>query len=287
MTLARGKELRIYRDAGISAKNKDRPAFKEMLEDIQKGLIETIVVTKLDRITRNLKDLIFLKDFFEQHGVSFTSITQNLDTSTPMGRFSFYILGLVAELEREMTAERVAEDMKGRARRKKWNGGVVPYGFTCRIRYYREWLERQAKGGNENFDGASIKELVRTMEQDSKIKQEAIAYANEMTSQSKIFEVDSQEAEIIKNFFQLYLKNKSFRAVVHSLNSQGFRTREGRPWSSTSIHRILQNPFYYGALTYNKRNFKSNSTRKYSPLWTSKLEFSKPWEKWKTKSEGF
>jgi len=117
------KEYVIYKDAGISAKNKDRPAFQKMLGDIQEGVVETVIVTKLDRITRNLKDLIFLKDFFEEHGVSFVSITQNLDTSTPMGRFSFYILGLVAELEREMTAERVAEDMKGRARRGKWNGG--------------------------------------------------------------------------------------------------------------------------------------------------------------------
>jgi len=213
---SRGKEWKIYRDAGISAKDKDRPAFQAMLNDIKKDLVEAVVVTKLDRITRRLNDLIFLKDFFEENGVAFISITQNLDTSTPMGRFSFYILGLVAELEREMTAERVAEDMKGRARRGKWNGGVVPYGFTYQI-------------------------------------------------DSKNLAIDPKESEIVKTIYHLYLKHKSFRNVVHSLNSTGIKTRDGKPWSSTSVHRILQNPIYYGALTYNKRK-SAGKTSKPRPI---------------------
>ena len=62
---SKNKEFRIYKDAGISAKDKDRPAFQKMLEDIEAGMIETVVVTKLDRITRSIKDLIYL------HSVSF------------------------------------------------------------------------------------------------------------------------------------------------------------------------------------------------------------------------
>lgn len=213
---SKGKEWRIYKDAGISAKDQNRPAYRQMLDDIKEGKIETVVVTKLDRITRNLKDLIFLKENFEENGVSFISITQNLDTSTPMGRFCFYILGLVAELEREMTAERVAEDMKGRARRGKWNGGVVPYGFTYQI-------------------------------------------------DSKNLIVRPEESEIVKTMYQFYLTHKSFRNVVHLLNSEGIKTREGKPWSSTSIRRILQNPIYYGALTYNKRR-SAGKTSKPRPI---------------------
>lgn len=201
---SKNKGLKIYRDAGISGKNKDRPALQEMLNDVEQGLIEAVVVTRLDRITRSLKDLISLKELFEGHGVSFISITQNLDTSTPMGRFSFYILGLVAQLEREMTAERVAEDMRGRAKRGKWNGGPIPFGFK--------------------FD-AELKKLV----------------------------VNPEEARIVEVIYQLYLKRKSFRNVVHSLNSMGIGTRGGKAWASTSIRRILQNPIYYGVLTYNKR----------------------------------
>jgi len=211
---SKGKEWKIYKDAGISAKNKDRPAFQEMISNIKEGKIEAVVVTKLDRITRNLKDLIFLKDFFEESGVSFISITQNLDTSTPMGRFSFYILGLVAELEREMTAERVAEDMRGRAKRGKWNGGVVPFGFKC-------------------------------------------------CPELKGLTVDSKDAEVVKTIFEQYQRHKSFRNVVHSLNSMGIKTKEGEFWASTSIRRILQNPIYAGDLVYNKRKAvgKTSKTR--------------------------
>ena len=206
------KEWKVYKDAGISAKDKDRPAFQEMLRDIEEGKIETVVVTKLDRITRSLKDLIFLKEFFEEHGISFISISQNLDTSTPMGRFSFYILGLVAELEREMTAERVAEDMKGRARRGKWNGGVVPFGFK-------------------------------------------------FCPESKSLTVDPQEAQVIKTIFGQYQKHKSFRNVVHFLNSTGIKTRGGGFWASTSIRRILQNPIYSGDLVYNKRRSAGKTSK--------------------------
>lgn len=258
---SKSKEYRIYKDAGISAKDKDRPAFQKMLNDIRNGLIEAVVVTKLDRITRSLKDLLFLKEFFEEHGVSFISITQSLDTSTPMGRFSFYILGLVAELEREMTAERVAEDMKNRAKRKKWNGGVVPYGFTGQMRFYRDWLKEKAKEPIKDSDGRSLKEMIQSLEQDPKIRQEALAFAREMMPEPKILSIDPEEAETIKTIYELYLKYKSFRSVVHSLNSLGIKTREGQSWSSTSVHRILQNPIYYGALAYNKRKSSGKTSK--------------------------
>ena len=65
---------------------------------------------------------------FEQHAVKFVSLRDNIDTSGPVGRFMLHILGAIAELERGITAERVAEDMKLRARRGKWNGGLSPYG---------------------------------------------------------------------------------------------------------------------------------------------------------------
>lgn len=258
---SRGKEFRIYKDAGISAKDKDRPAFQEMLADIKQGLVEGVVVTRLDRITRSLKDLIFLKDFFEEHGVSFISITQNLDTSNPMGRFSFYVLGLVAQLEREMTAERVAEDMKGRAKRKKWNGGVVPFGFTAQIRLSREWLKRKAEEQINAPNGKSITEVIQALEQNPAIKQEALSFASKIIPEPKILFIDLQEADTVKAMYQLYSKNKSFRSVVHSLNSLGIKTRDGRAWASTSVRRILQNPIYYGALTYNKRRGVGKTSR--------------------------
>jgi site-specific DNA recombinase len=148
---AQKKPYQIYSDAGISAKDTDRPAFQQLISDIEANKIDTVVVTKLDRITRSLKDLIQLKELFDDYDVSFVSITQNLDTSNALGKFSFYILGLVAQLEREMTAERVADDMVARAIRGKWNGGVVPDGRTSWRRIYSEWLESEAKKQRERF----------------------------------------------------------------------------------------------------------------------------------------
>lgn len=201
---SRDKPYKIYKDIGISAKNKDRPGFKSLIKDIEANKIDSIVVNKLDRITRSLKDLLYIKDLCEEYNISFISLTQNLDTSTPMGRFSFYVLGLVAQLEREVTAERVAENMIARAKRKKWNGGVIPFGFY--------WIPDK-----------------------------------------KTIQIDPKETELVKKIYNFYLEYKSFRKTTHTINSLGYRTRKGKHWASTSITRILQNPIYYGALTYNKR----------------------------------
>jgi len=206
------RPCKIYKDVAVSAKDTNRPAYQELCSDIEAGLIHTVVVTKLDRITRSLKDLLDLKDFFEEYNVEFVSISQSLDTSSPMGRFSFYVLGLVAQLEREMIAERVSEDMRMRAQRKKWNGGVVPFGF--------EWIRDE-----------------------------------------KTLEINEAEAEIIRMIYDLYIKKKSFRAVVHTLNSRGLKTRQGKHWPATTVRRILRNPVYYGALTYNKRKSHGNTSK--------------------------
>ena len=121
-----------------------------------------------------------------------------------MGRFSFYILGLVAELEREMTAERVAEDMKGRAKRKKWNGGVVPFGFTSQIRHYRDWLKNKANEKMRESKGQSLKEIIRPLEESPKIKHEAMAFARQMMPEPKVLSFGLKEAETVRTIYELY-----------------------------------------------------------------------------------
>src|SRR5919199_727905 len=123
-----GLKLRLYRDEGVSAKDTDRPKLQQLLADVRAGRVRSVVVTKLDRISRSLADLLDLMKLFEQHAVKFVSLRDNIDTSGPVGRFMLHILGAIAELERGITAERVAEDMKLRAKRGKWNGGLAPYG---------------------------------------------------------------------------------------------------------------------------------------------------------------
>ncbi|MFA5033511.1 MAG: recombinase family protein [bacterium] len=208
---AKGMPYKIYKDLGISGKNTERPGFQNLIRDVKSNQVSSVIVTRLDRITRSLLDLINLEKIFEQYDTSFVSLTQNLDTSTPMGRFSFYILGSVAQLEREVDAERVAENMTARAIRKKWNGGVIPWGFKY-------------------------------------------------VPKEKTIAIEPKEAEVVKKIYELYSEHKSFRKVLQLLNSTGYRTRNGSYWAGTSIHRILSNPIYVGALTYNKRKTKGNTS---------------------------
>jgi site-specific DNA recombinase len=120
----------LYTDAGISgAHTENRPAFQKMMKDAREGKFNVVIVAKIDRISRNLADLLDLIHTLEDHHVDFVSISQQFDTSTPMGRLTLNILGSFAQFERDIIAERTRENMIERAKKGKWNGGVVPYGF--------------------------------------------------------------------------------------------------------------------------------------------------------------
>jgi len=120
----------LYTDAGISgAHTENRPAFQKMMKDAREGKFNIVIVAKIDRISRNLADLLHLIHTLEEHHVDFVSISQQFDTSTPMGRLTLNILGSFAQFERDIIAERTRENMMERAKKGKWNGGVIPYGF--------------------------------------------------------------------------------------------------------------------------------------------------------------
>ncbi len=123
-------EPAFYVDDGFSAKDTKRPALTRLIADIKNGEVKAVLVTKIDRITRSIKDLIDLLELFEEHSVSFKSITQPIDTASAMGRGFVRLLGEFAQLEREITSERVSEDMRHRAEKGVWNGGVMPYGYS-------------------------------------------------------------------------------------------------------------------------------------------------------------
>jgi len=219
----------VYKDAGFSGKDTKRPGLEALMSDIKAGRIQVVLVTKLDRITRSLRDLLKLVEFFHKHDVKFISITQNIDSSGPFGRFMRDLLGLIAQLEREVTAERVAEDMYYRAGLGKWNGGVVPYGYTTRHRVMTELLEKGAP------------------------EEEALKKAAELAPEPKKLYPDPEEAEVVRKIFQTFLETRSIRRTTRTLNSLGLRTRRGSTWAASSIHRILTNPTYIGKIWYGKR----------------------------------
>ena len=125
-----GDEVEIYQDRGYSGKNTNRPAFQRMMEDVERGLIRTIIVYRLDRFSRSIADFGRLWEILRQHHVEFVSINETFDTSTPMGRAMLNIIMVFAQLERETTAERVRDNYYQRARLGAWPGGPAPYGFS-------------------------------------------------------------------------------------------------------------------------------------------------------------
>lgn len=120
---------RVYEDGAYSADTIERPALKEMIRDIKLGKINCVLVYKIDRITRSVKDFHRLMELFDRYGVKFVSITQSIDTQSPTGRLLRNILLDFAQFEREMTADRTRDKMQQRAMKGLWNGGIPSFGY--------------------------------------------------------------------------------------------------------------------------------------------------------------
>ena len=124
-------EFKIYdKDEGFSGKNTNRPSFHELMADVKAGNLDIVMVYKLDRISRSVKDFSEIYETLQEHNVSFLSVKESFDTSTPMGRTVMYILSAFAQLERENTAERVSDNMLALGEAGKWTGGTLPAGMT-------------------------------------------------------------------------------------------------------------------------------------------------------------
>ena len=119
---------KVYEDAGISAKNMNRPAFQEMIQDIKDGKINKIIVYKLDRLTRSIKDLEEICTFLEDNNCSLESMCEDINTSTANGKFFIRMLTILAQLEIERTSERTKFGMVG-AVKKGHFVGRPPIGY--------------------------------------------------------------------------------------------------------------------------------------------------------------
>jgi DNA invertase Pin-like site-specific DNA recombinase len=119
-----------YDDGGISGGHMDRPALLDLLRDIKSGKIDTVVVYKIDRLTRALADFSKMVEIFDQHEVSFVSVTQQFNTTTSMGRLTLNVLLSFAQFEREVTAERIRDKIAASRKKGMWMGGRVPLGYN-------------------------------------------------------------------------------------------------------------------------------------------------------------
>jgi len=217
----------IFEDPGYSAKNTDRPDYQRMMDRLRTGEFTHLLVWKIDRISRNLLDFASMYDELKKLGIAFVSKNEQFDTSNAVGEAMLKIILVFAELERQMTSERVTAVMLSRANNGQWNGGRVPYGYDY----------------------------------DKTLKQ---------------FAINSQEMHVCNIIWDTYEQYQSLLYVSRHLNSLGIRTRAGKEWSPTGIHKILTNVFYTGDYLYNVHSDGKGSIRRKESEWVTIKDHHEP-----------
>jgi site-specific DNA recombinase len=199
-----------YDDGGFTGGNMDRPALKRLMADIEAGRVDCVVVYKVDRLSRSLLDFARIMETFERHKVSFVSVTQQFNTTHSMGRLTLNILLSFAQFEREIISERTRDKIAAARRKGKWSGGMPILGY-------------------------------------------------DVLPTTKLA-VNADEAVRVRAIFDLYLKERSLLPVVQVLNRRGWNNkrwqtrkghpRGGKPFTRTSLHKLLTNVTYIGRVRY-------------------------------------
>ena len=123
-----------YDDGGVSGGTLERPALRRLLADIERGIINVVMVNKIDRLSRALMDFAKLVEVFDTKSVTFVSVTQSFNTTTSMGRLTLTVLLSFAQFEREVIGERIRDKVAASRTRGIWMGGFVPLGYDARDR---------------------------------------------------------------------------------------------------------------------------------------------------------
>ena len=118
-----------YDDGGFSGGNMERPALRRLMADIQMGKVDIVVVYKIDRLSRSLADFARMVDVFDRHRVSFSAVTQQINSATSMGRLMLNVLLSFAQFEREVTGERIRDKIAASKAKGMWMGGTPPLGY--------------------------------------------------------------------------------------------------------------------------------------------------------------
>ncbi len=210
---ARGEiepEILVFREEGQSGKDLNRPEMHRLLAAIRSGAIDRLMVTRLDRLSRSLKDFYELHELMEQHHVEFVSLHETFDTSTPVGRAMLKLILVFAELERETTAERTRASMRARAERGLWNGGAPVLGYDAAV------------GG-----------VLQINEEEATVVRLAFTKYIELRSANKVAR---------------WLNEQGHRRKVWDSRRKG--NRGGQKFSKDSILNMLTNEHYRGNITH-------------------------------------
>lgn len=199
-------KITVFEDEGYSGKNTNRPQFQKMMQEVRKGNCSHLVCYKLDRLGRNIADLANLVETLNQWNISFISIKERFDTSTPIGKAMLYFAGVLAQMEREQIAERVRDNMVMLARKGRWLGGNTPLGFMA--------------------------------------ESEEQVLINGRNKKSFRLAVDKEEMKTVQVIFEEYLRQQSLMGVVRYFLNRGIKTKRGKEYTTTAIRDILTNPVY-------------------------------------------
>ncbi|MCC6672179.1 MAG: recombinase family protein [Planctomycetes bacterium] len=200
-----------YDDGGYSGGNAERPALQRLLADVEGGRIDCIVVYKVDRLTRSLLDFARIVEVLERHRVTFVAVTQQLNTTTSMGRLTLNVLLSFAQFERELISERTSDKMSAARRKGKWVGGTPMLGYDV-----------DPAGGRLRVNALEAEQVRRIFA--CYLQHESlVATAADLTSQG--------------------ITTKRWR-------TQAGRVRGGRPFDRASLYILLANPIYTGRVNH-------------------------------------
>ncbi len=220
------KDYVIFEDPGYSAKNTDRPDYQRMMDRVRAGEFSHILVWKLDRISRNLLDFSAMYAELKHLGVTFVSKNEQFDTSSAIGEAMLKIILVFAELERNMTSERVTAVMLSRANNKQWNGGRIPYGY--------EWDKTLQTFGFNDAEARVVKKIYDMYEE-----YQSILYIARYLNNAQIYTRGGKEwsitavHKILTNPFYIgtYVYN------VHS-DGKANKKRKAAEWVTVPDHHI-------------------------------------------------
>lgn len=211
-----------YDDGGYTGGNMDRPALRRLLADVEAGKLDCVVVYKLDRLTRAMKDFFKIMEILDRHHVTFVSVTQQFNTTTSIGRLALNIVMSFAEFERETIADRTRDKMRAARRKGKWIGGYPILGYDI------------APKGGAIIVNASEAERVR-----------------------EIFRLYLKLGSLIRVLEELERCNWRMKAWI---TREGIQ-RGGSPFSKTTLHGLLTNVVYIGKVKFEGKLFDGEHER--------------------------
>ena len=220
-----------FDDGAFSGASLDRPALQALLEEIRAGKIDIIVVYKVDRLTRSLADFAKLVELFDEHGVSFVSVTQSFNTTSSMGRLTLNVLLSFAQFEREVIGERVRDKISASKRKGIWVGGPVALGYRTvdkKLQVVPEEAETVRLIFERYLELGSVQQLAAWLDEEN-IRPKPRQLSNGKTIQAERFRVGPL-AYMLRNRF--YIGEIAYKGEVHK--------GEHQPIVETAIFEAVQ-----------------------------------------------